>query len=81
MKTWYHAVCDEHKEMCHVLVSNPTCGASYLGKHDVAIQGWLEKHGNCKLRLVHSDEELEPILGIYKDNPDALAFPILPNRK
>ena len=67
MKTWYRAVCDEHKEMCHVLVSNPSCGAHYLKEKDAGIQAWLELHSNCKLRLVHRDDELEQLLGNYKD--------------
>ena len=72
MKTWYMAVCDEHKEMCHVLVSNPTCGAHLLGEHDAEIQAWLELHGNCSLRMVHREDELEPLLGSYIDTPIVL---------
>jgi hypothetical protein len=70
MKTWYRAVCDEHKEMCDIIVSNPTCGEAYLGKHSETIQTWLEMHSNCNLRLVHRDEELEPLLGVYLDAID-----------
>jgi len=73
MKTWYRAVCDEHEEMCHVLVSNPSCGAYYLKKHDQEIQKWLTDHSNCKLRLVHKDEDLEPILDNYEDFPKSLS--------
>ncbi len=67
MKIWYRAVCDEHKEMAYVFVSNPTCTAHYLSESDVEIQAWLSRHYSCKLRLIHSDEELEEVLGIYKD--------------
>lgn len=67
MKTWYKAVCDEHKEMCDILVSNPTCGAAYLGKDSEIIQAWLELHSNCHLRLVHRDDDLELLLGVYID--------------
>jgi len=69
MKTWYRAVCDKHKEMCHVLVSNPTCGAHYLGEHDADIQAWLGLHSSCDLRIVHRDDQLEPLLGVYGDCP------------
>ncbi len=72
MKTWYRAVCDTHKEMCHVLVSNPSCGAHYLSKHDKVIQEWLENHGNCELRIVHRDDQLEKIIDGYKDFPKEL---------
>ena len=44
MKVWYRAVCDKHKEMCHVLVSNPTCGGHLLGAYNEEIQAWLELH-------------------------------------
>jgi len=73
MKTWYRAVCDEHKEMCHILVSNPSCGAHYLKQHDKEIQKWLTDHSNCELRLVHRDENLEPILGVYEDFPKPIS--------
>ena len=67
MKTWYRAVCDEHKEMCTVMVSNPKCTEHYLGKNNKEIQAWLERHSNCNLKLVHRDEDLEKLLGNYKD--------------
>ena len=62
MKTWYIAVCDVHKEACHILVSNPSCSASYLSKYDEQIQKWLEKHYGCNLRLIHQDDEIDFIL-------------------
>ena len=68
MKTWYRAVCDEHKAMCMVFVSNPNCTADYLGYHSQSIQAWLEQHSNCSLRFVSRENELEPLLGVYNDN-------------
>ncbi len=59
MKVWYKAVCDEHKECCGVMVSNPTATAAYLGEHSKQIQGWLEKHYGCKLRIVHLDPDMD----------------------
>ena len=67
MKIWYRAVCDTHKEMCHVLVSNPTCSAHYLGEYDKEIQKWLKDHSNCSLRLIHQEEDENPLLGVYSD--------------
>lgn len=75
MKTWYRAVCDQHKEMCHILVSNPSCGSHYLSEHDEDIQRWLEKHSACDLRIVHRDDQLEPLLGVYDDCPRKHGFP------
>jgi hypothetical protein len=76
MKIWYRAVCDEHKEMCHILVNNPSCGASYLKEHDAEIQTWLEKHGMCNLRIVHRDDTLDEVLGVYEDFPESIGFPV-----
>jgi len=67
MKTWYRAVCDAHKSMCHVLVSNPSWGATLLGEHDEDIQAWLTLHYGCNLRLIHHDEDLDKVLGVYED--------------
>ena len=61
MKTWYLAVCDEHKEKCRVMVSNPLCTHAYLADKSEMIQTWLELHYGCNLRLVHLDTELEKI--------------------
>jgi len=61
MKIWYRAVCDEHKEYMDLFVSNPIVTSSYLGEHSEAMQGWLEKHAQCNLRLIHRDEELDEI--------------------
>lgn len=59
MKTWYRAVCDEHKEACIVFVTNPTCTFGYLAHHDMDIQAWLTLHYGCNLRFVHNDKDLD----------------------
>ena len=61
MKTWYRAVCDKHKEACHIFVSNPTCSKDYLSTYDKNIQTWLEKHYGCDLRFIHQDCDLDYI--------------------
>jgi hypothetical protein len=61
MKTWYRAICDEHGEAIRVFVANPTCTGAYLGVYDAEIQAWLEKHSQCKLRLSHSDADLDEL--------------------
>ena len=67
MKTWYRAVCDEHKSMCEIFVSNPSSTAFLLGIHDEMIQAWLELHHSCNLRFVSREDELEPLFGVYDD--------------
>ena len=59
MKTWYKAVCDEHKEMCDCLVNNPLTTATLLGDKNEDIHQWFSLHYNCKLRLIHYDEDNE----------------------
>ena len=59
MKTWYRAVCDEHKEICHVVVNNPLTTAHLLGDQNEDIHQWLSLHYSCALRLVHFDDEIE----------------------
>jgi hypothetical protein len=61
MKTWYKAVCDEHKEFIDIFVNNPTTTSAYLSDKDELIQLWLELHWNCRLRLIHSDFDLEDV--------------------
>ena len=61
MKTWYKAVCDEHKEMIDIFVSNIKCTATYLEDHDELINSWLQLHYGCKLRLVHLDTDLDEL--------------------
>ena len=59
MKTWYRAVCDEHKEICDVFVSNPIYTGIVLADKNEDISQWMQLHYNCKLRLIHHDEDLE----------------------
>ena len=59
MKTWYRAVCDEHKEMIDIFVNNPLTTAHYLGDKNEDIHQWLSLHYNCDLRLIHYDEDNE----------------------
>lgn len=61
MHVWYKAVCDEHKEMCDVIVNNPQRTFHFLGDDDTTshINMWLEKHYGCNLRLIHRDEQLD----------------------
>lgn len=59
MKTWYRAVCDEHKECCNIFVSNPSTTSAYLSKHDIEIQKFLSTHYGCNLRFVHNDFDME----------------------
>jgi len=77
MHTWYRAVCDEHKEMCHVLVTSTFHIRSELYLNDKkyypndtegnTIVKWLGKHYGCKLRLVHQDTDLDELWADYKD--------------
>ncbi len=54
MKYWYKAVCDEHKEMCDVLVHNTyRLIPVYLQDRDEDIVAWLMLHLSCKLRVLH----------------------------
>ena len=59
MKTWYKAVCDEHKEMIDIFVNNVTITYHYLLNQDKVINAWLQLHYGCKLRLIHSDTDLD----------------------
>ena len=56
---WYRAVCDHHKESCHVMVTNPVCTDVFLGERSQEIQEWLARHYGCDLRLVHRDDQLD----------------------
>ena len=59
MKTWWMAACDEHKELCPVIVNNPAYTAIVLEDHREDIHQWLSLHYNCKLRLIHHDFDLD----------------------
>lgn len=67
MKTWYRAVCDDHKEMIDIFVSNPGCTAHYLSGFDRDIQEWLSQHYVCELRFVHRDEQLDKLWDTHLD--------------
>jgi hypothetical protein len=77
MHTWYRAVCDEHKEMCHVLVTSTFHIRSELYLNDEGYYGddksgniivkWLSKHYECNLRLVHQDSDLDGLWDEYTD--------------
>lgn len=62
---WYRAVCDHHKEACHVMVTNPVCTEFYLGERNQEIQEFLTKHYGCNLRLVHRDDQLDQLWDEY----------------
>ena len=79
MKTWYKAICDEHKEMCDVLVNNPLTTAHLLGDKNEDIHQWLSLHYGCKLRLIHFDEDNEKC---WDDGyVDIFLDPIIKNKK
>lgn len=59
MKTWYKAVCDEHKEMIDIFVNNVACTNHYLLDSDDLINTWLQDHYGCKLRLIHHDLDMD----------------------
>ena len=59
MKTWYKAVCDEHKEMINIFVNNIECTHAYLMECNETINTWLQLHYGCKLRLIHNDIDLD----------------------
>ena len=68
MHTWYHAVCDECKEECVVLVTSTFhIRPDYVtDNHEESVVKFLDRHYNHALRLVHRDQDLEE-LGGYKD--------------
>ena len=70
MKSWYKAVCNEHKEYCDIIVrSNYTVYAyteTYLGDKEKDIHAWLELHAGCDLSLIHRDDEFDRMVG-YRD--------------
>jgi len=62
MHTWYIAVCDEHKECCHVVVTSTFhLRVDLLEDNEEVIMKFLSKHWNCNLRLVHSDFDLDEL--------------------
>lgn len=68
MKTWYKAVCDDHKEMTDIFVNNIECTYAYLLDRDKVINDWLQLHYGCKLRMIHHDLDLDDcFFKNYKD--------------
>jgi hypothetical protein len=59
MKTWYKAVCDEHKEILDIFVNNVSTTNHYLLEKDEMINTWLQLHYGCKLRLIHNDLDMD----------------------
>lgn len=59
MKTWYCAVCDEHKEMIDIFVNNVQCTYDYLFDKDELINTWLQLHYDCTMRLIHHDQDFD----------------------
>ena len=59
MKTWWKAVCDEHKEMCDIFVNNIETTSVYLKHENKTINDWMNTHRGCKLRLIHHDLDLD----------------------
>lgn len=60
MQIWYDAVCDNHKELCTIMVDSPVGTAPYVSdESNLAIKQWLIEHSSCKLRLICSDEDLD----------------------
>lgn len=55
MKTWWHAVCDEHKEFVDCVVNNPVATVHYLNDKTDVINAFLNEHWSCKLKLRHTD--------------------------
>lgn len=66
MKIWYRAVCDTHKEACHIFVNNPICSYDYLKDYAQDIQDFMSTHYGCNLRLVaEQSPDYELILEEY----------------
>lgn len=59
MKTWYKAVCDNHKEMINIFVNSVEITHHYLLKEDETIYAWLQLHIGCPLRLIHHDLDMD----------------------
>lgn len=59
MKTWYRAVCDSCRAMCHVLVNgnHRSIHGEYLDTETVS--QFLATHYGCELRLVWRDDQLD----------------------
>lgn len=68
MHTWYHAVCDTHKQIIQIMVNSPKATTPFLNQQDVQIRTWLEAHHRCELKMIHRDDQLDATLeGGYYD--------------
>jgi hypothetical protein len=61
MKTWWEAVCDEHKIFFWLYVDSPSRTEWLLGEYDEKISTLLSEHYGCVLRLVHNDIDLDDL--------------------
>lgn len=62
MTTWYHAVCDAHRQYAVVLVTfNGRRERNCDPHHGIPGVEFLDEHSACDLRLVHRDSELDAI--------------------
>lgn len=61
MHTWWHLVCDEHKEFVNGLVVCCARLKRSLPGEDVLIHSFLEQHYSCKIRMIHSDNDLDEL--------------------
>lgn len=66
MKTWYKAVCEQHKEMIDILVHahapDATAGVfvhEYLKDKEGDIITWLMLHSWCNVKIISRDEQLD----------------------
>jgi hypothetical protein len=48
----FYCVCDEHKEYIELFGDNVSNTYMRLHRFDGQIQQWLQKHYECKLRLI-----------------------------
>lgn len=78
MHTWWRVVCDEHKEMTHLVVSTwpgefLILAKDYRSSEDekrdderITAQ-FLDKHWACELRLVQRDDHLDVLWDTYHE--------------
>ena len=68
MVDWYLAVCDEHKECCHI-ICNTNYRATFVYQEDKAhlINAFLNKHYSCNLKLINTSMDYDYL---YEQNYD-----------
>lgn len=82
MHTWYKAVCDEHREVCDVMVRSTfwlfDVTKTLLGRWEKSSLSFLERHAGCELRLIWRDDQLEAVkphlLEVYHDVSTSSCF-------